>query len=88
MLTRDKVEKGMLVRYAAMNAFDAEIESANHILKKNQSYTISDIFKDKWGCYLYLEGILRKSFKCEMFEDAGIYVPEEEPKKVAKPRKK
>jgi hypothetical protein len=83
MLERHTAEKGMLVQYTADNAFPFEIEQASKLLKKGKNYTISDIYKDIWGCYIYLEGVPDKSFKCFMFNDVGLYV-HEEPVKTAK----
>lgn len=91
MMERHEPEKGMLVRFLADNAFPFEIQLAEEKLVKNETYTISDIYKDEWGCYIYLEGVLNKSFKCTMFEDAGTYRPEEEPpmvRTVMSPKKK
>lgn len=88
MLLGHQVEKGMLVRFMADNASPFEIQWASEILKKGETYTVTDIFKDQWGCYIYLEGIPRKSFKCYMFSDAGSYVPEEEKRMPAAAKKK
>jgi hypothetical protein len=90
MLDRKDVEKGMAVRFTGKDGLAFAIEQASKILNKKDIYTISDIFKDKWGCYIYLEGVPNKSFNCLMFDDAGIYVPEEpkQEKKVVAPKKK
>ena len=74
MLNRVSVERGMKVRFTGTGASEYELARANRHLKAGESYYITDVFKDQWGCYIYVKGVPKQSFKLEMFEDGEAQV--------------
>lgn len=62
-----KPRVGDIVEYLSRNASTFQLEQADLVFEKGKRYTVSDIFADSWGIYLYFEGIPNKSFRSEMF---------------------
>lgn len=89
MLTRNNIRKGMTVCFTASNAFPIQVEQAAKRLETGEVYRIASIFEDKWGAYLYLDGIPDRSYTCTMFEhsEGDPVVPEAPPSRAGAVRR-
>lgn len=63
----NKPQVGDTVEFMGKNALQFHVEQSKKVLEVGKRYTVSDIFVDKWGIYVYLNEAPRKTFRAEMF---------------------
>lgn len=63
----NKPQVGDTIEFMGKNALDFHVEQSKKFLEVGKRYTVSDIFMDKWGIYVYLNEAPNKTFRAEMF---------------------
>lgn len=63
-----KIKPGDKMRFLGEGGYPFQLERALRHLTPGEIYTVSNVYVDEWGVYLYFEGIPNKSFPEDMFE--------------------
>lgn len=79
-----KPEPGDIVEFLNRNYHEFTLEQARKKLTPGQRYTVRNIYVDRWGIYLYLEGIEGHSFRAEMFAYIGNVKEQAKTEEVSK----
>lgn len=71
LLNPNDLHAGMAVRFTGEGGYAMQLEKAHELLVPGEVYLVAEVFRDRWGSYIYLDNVQRRSFAISMFADAG-----------------